>query len=116
MRKNDVKEKKHRLSLPCYKGQARVTFTLCIEDRKPLFTQKNIVKKFTEILKAAEDKFDCKNWVYIFMPDHLHLITEGNTAESDLCKMVTLFKQKTGFWLSRNKTGIRWQKDFYDPI
>ena len=30
--------------------------------------------------------------------------------------MITLFKQKTGFWLSRNTGGIKWQKDFYDHI
>ena len=27
-----------------------------------------------------------------------------------------LFKQRTGFWLSRNFSHVRWQKDFYDHI
>jgi len=26
------------------------------------------------------------------------------------------FKQKTGFWLSRNHSTVHWQKDFYDHI
>ncbi|MFH1288633.1 MAG: transposase [bacterium] len=110
-----IKEKKHRLSLSCYQGEVRVTFTLCVEDKKPLFSQKAIVDKFIKILKEAENKFNCKNWVYVFMPDHLHLILEGGSEQSDLWKTIILFKQKTGFWLSQNKMGS-WQKDFYDHI
>ncbi len=26
------------------------------------------------------------------------------------------YKQKTGFWLSVNKPGMKWQKDFYDHV
>ena len=29
--------------------------------------------------------------------------------------MVT-FKQQSGFWLSKNNVGARWQKDFFDRI
>lgn len=110
-----IKEKKHRLPLSCYQGEVRVTFALCVEGKKTLFAQKAIVDKFIEILKEAENKFNCKNWVYIFMPDHLHLILEGKSEQSDLWKTIILFKQKTGFWLSQNKMS-GWQKDFYDHI
>lgn len=106
-----IKEKKHRLSSLCYQGEIRITFTLCVKDKKPLFAQKEIVNKFIEVLKEAGNKFNCKNWVYMFMPDHLHLILEGKTDQSDLWKAIVLFKQKTGFWLSQNKMGS-WQKDF----
>lgn len=111
-----ARERKHRLSLDHYEGKVRVTFTFCIEGRKNLFTEKAVIDKFLEILKQAKDTYDCKNWAYIFMPDHLHLILEGNSEKADLWKTVRLFKQKTGFWLSNNRKGIRWQKDFYDHI
>lgn len=26
------------------------------------------------------------------------------------------YKQKTGFWMSVNKAGFKWQKDFYDHV
>lgn len=45
------------------------------------------------------------------MPDHLHLIMEGDSEKSDLWEMMILFKQKTGFWLSQNTMGMRWQKE-----
>lgn len=111
-----AREKKHRLPLECYEGRVRVTFTFCIKGKKCLFTDKTIVDKFLEILIEAKNKHNCKNWVYIFMPDHLHLVLEGNSEKADLWKTVVLFKQKTGFWLSKNKEGIQWQKDFYDHI
>jgi REP element-mobilizing transposase RayT len=50
------------------------------------------------------------------MPDHLHIVNEDILEESDLWKMMSFFKQKTGFWLSRNKKDMKWQKDFYDHI
>ncbi len=114
-----ARERKHRLPLDRYEGRVRVTFTLCIEGKKTFFTEKAIVDKFLEILIETietKNKYNCKNWVYIFMPDHLHLILEGNSEKADLWKTVVLFKQKTGFWLSKNRKGIRWQKDFYDHI
>lgn len=109
-------EKKHRLPLDSYKGRVVATFTLCVENKKPCFTEKAIVDKFLEILIEAKNKYDCKNAVYVFMPDHLHLILEGNSENADVWKSITLFKQKTGFWFSKNKKQIRWQKDFYDHI
>lgn len=50
------------------------------------------------------------------MPDHLHILAEGKSEEADLWKMIVDFKQQTGYWLSKNGNGIRWQKDFYDHI
>jgi len=116
MGNKNIKEKKHRLPLSMYQGQVRITFTLCVENKRPLFVEKVIVDKFIEILREAKDKYDCRNWGYIFMPDHLHLVLEGKSEKSDLWKAVGLFKQKTGFWLSKNKKDIRWQKDFYDHL
>ena len=116
MKNRNIKEKKHRLPLLLYKGKVRITFTLCVEGKKTFFARKTTVNKFLEILREAKNKHDCKNWVYIFMPDHLHLIIEGNSEKSDLWRMMSLFKQKTGFWLSQNAIGIKWQKDFYDHI
>ena len=50
------------------------------------------------------------------MPDHFHIIIEGNSEKSDLWKMMILFKQKIGFWSAQNKADFRLQKDFYDHI
>jgi REP element-mobilizing transposase RayT len=116
MNKKHIIERKHRLPLECYKGIVRVSFTLCIKDRKQIFINTLIVNKFSEILKDILNEYDCKNWVYMFMPDHLHQILEGNSENSDLWKAMVIFKQKTGYWFSQNMKRVKWQKDFYDYI
>ena len=100
------------MPLDCYKGKIRATFTMCIENSKPAFVERVVVDEFVDVLTQAKDKYNCINWVYIFMPDHLHLILEGKLENADLWKAMVLFKQKTGFWLSKNKQAIKWQKDF----
>ena len=110
-----IKEKKHRLDRELYKGYNVVSFTLCVDGRGPLFTDRSIADKFLEILRLENKKNKCKNIAYVFMPDHLHLIQEGIAEDSDVWKAIVDFKQKTGFWMSKN-SNFRWQKDFYDYI
>ena len=122
-----IKEKKHRLEKKFYRGFVRATFTICIKDKKKLFYRGlynaqpevcgyQIVSLFNEILKEILAKQKIKNWVYVYMPDHLHLILEGSDEKSNLLKAIYFFKQKTGFWLSKNMRQFCWQKDFYDHI
>lgn len=111
-----VLEKKHRLHRAVYVGLVRATFTLCIKDKKTLFGNQVIVDQFLKIFKEAIKTEQLKNWVYIFMPDHFHAVIEGKTFKSNLCKAMVLFKQKTGYWLSKNNVNREWQKDFYDHI
>jgi putative transposase len=53
---------------------------------------------------------------YCFMPDHVHLLLEGTSPTSDLHRVITRWKQKTGY-AHRGKTGaVLWQGGFYDHI
>lgn len=122
-----IRERKHRLPLELYIGAIRITFTLCIKNKGKLFVSKNVVDKFNEILQQVLEIQKIKNWVYVYMPEHLHIILEGMNKNSNLWKAVKLFKQKTGYWLSKNFDSLvaagfslrskpKWQKDFYDHI
>jgi REP element-mobilizing transposase RayT len=117
-----VKEKRHRLPREFYKGTISVVFTLCLEkgvtDVASGFSlsEPKIVNCFTEILTPAINKESCIVPVYCFMPDHQHLMITGAQGDSDIWKVIVSYKQKTGFWMSTNKSGMRWQKDFYDHI
>ncbi len=112
----EFREKKHRLSLQCYEGRVRASFTLCIDQKKIFFIEKKVVDSFLEILLEVKNKDNCKNWICTFMPEHVHLILDGNSDKTNLWKTVVSFKQKTGFWLSKNKPEIQWQKSFYDHV
>jgi REP element-mobilizing transposase RayT len=111
-----IKEKTHRLPLNLYKGKRIASFTFCIKNREDAFTDNLIVKTFIKILKEEHEKAFCLNWAYVFMPDHLHVVSEGFLEKSDLWKMAAIFKKRTGFWFSKNCENIKWQKDFYDHI
>ena len=111
-----VKEKKHRLSADCYKGRISVSITLCVKNRAPLFTNADIVKAFIKILKETAAKYPCIIPAYCFMPDHVHLIVSGTEDDADIIKFLAVYKQKTGFWMSRREISAKWQKDFFDHV
>ena len=111
-----IREQKHRLPKECYRGLIRCAFTLCVENHGELFRRIDIIRTFNQILKQELSRQRIRNWIYVYMPDHLHMIVEGLEESSDLWKAMVVFKQKTGFWLSKNEERYSWQKDFYDHL
>ena len=111
-----ILEKKHRLDLSCYEGYIRASFTVCIKNRRHVFTNSYVVEKFTDIFENSIRQYSCVNWVYLFMPDHFHFVLEGVGINANLWKAVVLFKQKTGYWFSKNMPEVQWQKDFFDYL
>jgi len=111
-----VKEKKHRLPSSFYQGQILLSLTFCIDKRQNVFTNDKIFREFENILIDVLKNFECLAYIYLFMPDHLHMIIKGNKDDSNLMSAVKSFKQKTGFYFSKNNTEHKWQKDFYDHI
>ncbi len=116
MPKKIIIEKKHRLDADIYKGERPITFTLCLKNRDQFFVSKNEFTVFEKILLNELANFDCSAFVYLFMPDHVHLTIAGNESNSDIKKCIDMFKQKTGYWLSQNHPEVKWQKDYYDHI
>jgi REP element-mobilizing transposase RayT len=111
-----IRGKRHRLANDFYRGRTLVALTLCIKNRVELFKTSEIVDAFVNILDDNANKFNYIIPVYCFMPDHQHMIITGTNDEVDLLKAIINYKQKTGFWMSKNKVGASWQKDFYDHI
>ena len=111
-----VREKRHRLPRECYLGMQRLSFTCCIKDGAPAFSDPVTVAALTDCLHRAITKHQAKNWAYVFMPEHLHCILEGTAETSDLWLAVYSFKTSSGTWLYHNHPGIKWQKDYYDHI
>lgn len=50
------------------------------------------------------------------MPDHLHLLIEGISDESDMQKFISLFRQKTGFWFRQQRNDRLWQDSYYEHV
>ena len=56
------------------------------------------------------------NHAYCFMPDHVHLVVEGQSPDSDLFELIRLWKSKTAFAFKREAGKQLWQRGFYDRI
>jgi hypothetical protein len=50
------------------------------------------------------------------MPDHLHLLLQGETATSDLLRFVQRFKQQTSCHAKQKTGAILWQQRFFDRV
>jgi len=111
-----IREKKHRLNPEVYIGERPIAFTLCLKGRLSYFTTESVFKYFETILLEELKNHNCSAFVYLFMPDHLHLVLAGNNPDSNIKKCLEMFKQKTGFHLSKSKANVSWQKDYYDHI
>ena len=111
-----VRERRHRLSRDAYVGEVVAAFTASVAGRQPLFTDAHVVGVFAGLLGDAARRHASTVLLYCFMPDHLHLVLRGSTPQSDLWRAMLAFKQQSGFWLSKNSAGARWQKDFYDRV
>jgi len=111
-----VKEQKHRLPHEFYTGYTIVSYTKCVKNRKPLFTEQSIFKVFEEYLLKELINGECDAFIYLFMPDHAHFLISGKSHQADSLKVMYRFSQRTGDWLSKHKPSFRWQKDFYDHI
>jgi REP element-mobilizing transposase RayT len=108
-------EKRHRLAAEVYHGFVVVSFTACLRNGG-FFATNEVFKVFEEKLLAALRSRQCGSDVYLFMPDHIHMIIRGESEGSDVLRAMRTFKQQTGFWLSRNAPTVHWQKDYYDHI
>ncbi len=74
-----------------------------------------MVENCIETLRAYSEKHGLAVLAYCFMPDHLHLLVEGD-SESDLPQFIKDFKQRTGYAYRRSNSGLLWQKSYYDHI
>lgn len=53
---------------------------------------------------------------YCVMPDHLHLLVEGQTERAALKAFVKLAKQRTGFAFKRRYGAVLWQEGYYEHV
>ncbi len=90
--------------------------TLCVHMRRPVFTSADTVSPALGQFRHSAERYGFAQLAYCFMPDHLHLLSEARTVESDLVRFVHDAKQRTGYAFKR-RTGERlWQPGFYDHV
>jgi len=108
--------KRLRLKDFSYTGRYRYFVTIRCFKSQLHFTDGNIVAKIIGLLKTTSEQERFSIWAYCFMPDHLHLLTEGKMDDSDMRRFVSMFKQKSGFWFQRDRCAKLWQENYYEHV
>jgi putative transposase len=114
--KSKIREKRHRLPRDCYRGPVVVALTACVAERHTPFLDSDVVSHFRDVLAQVIEQSRCLVPIYCFMPDHLHVVLQGQDELADSWRAMVEFKQRTGFWFGRNRPQNAWQKDFCDHI
>lgn len=109
-------KKRPRLAPCCYIGQQRYFLTFCTSDRHHAFVDAERVQLVQEqILRAAATRAFAVI-AYVWMPDHGHLLVEGQQDDADLCAFAHLAKQCSGHAYASVSTRRLWQPSFWDHV
>lgn len=76
-----IQERRHRLSKASYYGEITASFTACIKGKIPIFNDAEIFGSINKILIDTLNRWDCDAHVFLFMPDHCHLLIQGKTKK-----------------------------------
>jgi putative transposase len=109
--------KRTRLKEFDYRGHQRYFITVCTFHKEHVFTNNpSSVIELIGLLREKSRSLGFKVWAYCFMPDHLHLLVEGNDIDSDLKKFISSFKQVSGYRYKEKMDKQLWQVSYYDHV
>ena len=99
-----------------YLGFYRYSVTLCTDHRRHVFTSNETVNLILEQISRAAGENQFAVIAYCFMPDHLHLLIEGQSESSDCRRFVARAKQYSGFYYSKAFDRRLWQRYGYEHV
>ena len=106
----------HHLPAFDYTGFHRYFLTFCTEKRVRIFVIDEAVNLvWTQFLRAAGGE-SMAILACVFMPDHVHLIAEGEEEDSDLKRFISRAKQFSGYHYMQTKGARLWQRYGYEHV
>jgi putative transposase len=100
-----------------YLGPNRYFLTICARTRSPVLSNREVGEFVVQqiLLIASEQSFEVI--AYCVMPDHVHFLIQGITADAHLIRMMHAWKQATGhWWKQRGHPRPLWQRGYHDRI
>lgn len=99
-----------------YAGPHRYSLTFCAHDRQPLFANRALADCVREqILRAAgQDGYIVV--AYCIMPNHMHLLVEGDDDCSSLSDFAKRAKQYSGFHGKKIIGAPVWQTGYFERV
>jgi len=112
----NFRRKNIRLPYACYIGSQWYFLTNCTLDRIPRFQDGRLVAEVLDFVIQESQTKGVEIQAYCFMPDHLHLLTNGTHAAADCLAFNKTFKQRSGFAFKQRIRRPLWQDRPYDHI
>ena len=105
----------HRQELP-YTGKHDYFLTFRTHESWKHFTSSaNVDIVLSQFLRAsAEKRFELT--AYCFMPDHLHVLAKGRTADCDCKAFIKAAKQYSGYYFKQKRHCPLWQRYGYERV
>jgi putative transposase len=112
----EFRRKQNRLEAEAYRGRRAYFLTLCVQDRRRVFDDHDLVNMLLALLEKTCPAHSFLVYAYCFMPDHLHLILVGESGSSRLAPMVRAFKGAAATEARKSGVSNLWQKGYYDHV
>ncbi len=99
-----------------YFGFYRYSLRFSTHEQRQIFTNRDVVDLNLEQFSrsAAEQEFAIP--AYCFMPDHVHLLIEGQAETSDCKRFIARAKQYSGFYHSKRYGDRLWQRYGFERV
>ena len=99
-----------------YIGPYRYFLTICVRDRRDAFADAQVVAATLAQFRRIASRCQFAILAYCFMPDHVHVLVEGTSNESDVRAFVKRAKQASGQSYARCARGPLWQEGYYERV
>lgn len=105
-----------RINPALYTGKCWYFLTICTQRRAPVFASAPFAKAITKYLldAAAAENFLLHAWCV--MPDHVHILVEGETMACQVFHFARRFKSESAHSYLRRFGRQLWQRAFFDHI
>src|SRR5260221_4765406 len=105
-----------RLAGCSYVGARLYFLTILTNSRARFFVDAAVVNSCAAQILRAATRTGFEIPASCYMPDHLHLLVQGTTAEADLRVFVKLAKQLSGYYVKQQHEIRLWGRGYYDRI
>jgi len=112
----DMSNRPHRLQDFAYTGRCRYSLTFCTYQRQTRFTDPDAVQEAVRQILQSARLYDFAVFAYCFMPDHLHLLVEGQSETAELIPFAHAAKQQIAYHYRRRHDVTVWQKGYYEHV
>jgi len=99
-----------------YLGLHRYSLTFCTNHRERWFSDATVVDLVRTQISRAATEHQFAVLAYCFMPDHLHLLVEGQSVSSDCKQFIARAKQYSGFYFKQARRHALWQRYGFEHV